>query len=160
MTDFVFACGNLSAANTALTQSSAPAFGYRFAQPPFADLYGRPPATVADFGACAPGEAKPNVCHGAELPYVFDTLDAVATAHDRPRASDRALAEAMNAAWFAFAENPKAPGEPWIAYDGHGKVLEWSGEGKGVADLDGLASCSALWLHALPYRWAAGAPRR
>jgi carboxylesterase type B len=160
MTDFVFACGNLSAANAALTQSSEPAFGYRFAQPPFVDLYGRPPATVADFGACAPDEAKPNVCHGAELPYVFDTLDAVATANERPRAADRALAEAMNAAWFAFAENPAAPGEPWIAYDGRGKVLEWSGDGKEVADLDGPANCSALWLRALPYRRAAAAPGR
>ena len=159
-TDFVFACGNLSAANAAVAQSSAPAFGYRFTQPPFADLYGRPPATVPDFGACAPDGAKSNVCHGAELPYVFDTLDVVATANDRPRASDRTLAEAMNAAWFAFAENPVAPGQPWIAYDGQGHVLQWSGEGKGVADLDGLASCSALWLHALPYRGAAAAPRR
>jgi carboxylesterase type B len=160
MTDFVFACGNLSAANAALAQSAEPAFGYRFAQPPFVDLYGRPPAAVADFGACAPGEARPNVCHGAELPYVFDTLDVVATANDRPRASDRTLAEAMNAAWFAFAENPAAPGEPWIAYDGRGKVLEWSGDGKGAADLDEPASCSALWLHALPYRLAGPTARR
>ena len=157
MTDFVFACGNLAAANAALAQSSAPAFGYRFAQAPFVDLYGRPPASVTDYGACAPGGAKPNVCHGAELPYVFDTLDAVATADDRPRAADRKLADAMNAAWFAFAKNPAAPGEPWVAYDGRGKVLEWGGEGDGVADLDGPASCSALWLHALPYT-RAGAP--
>jgi carboxylesterase type B len=160
MTDFVFACGNLSAANAALAQSAEPAFGYRFAQPPFVDLYGRPPAAVADFGGCAPGEARPNVCHGAQLPYVSDTLDVVATASDRPRASDRTLAEAMNAAWFAFAENPAAPGEPWIAYDGRGKVLEWSGDGKGAADLDEPASCSALWLHVLPYRLAGPAPRR
>ena len=159
MTDYVFACGNLSAANAALAQSSEPAFGYRFAQPPFTDLYGRPPDTVTDFGACAPSEAKPNVCHGAELPYVFDTLDAVATANDRPRALDRTLAEAMNAAWFAFAENPAAPGKPWLAYDGDGKVLEWSGDGVGAADLDGPASCSALWLHALPYRGAAAGAR-
>ena len=160
MTDYVFACGNLSAANAALAQSSEPAFGYRFAQPPFTDLYGRPPDTVTDFGACAPSEAKPNVCHGAELPYVFDTLDAVATANDRPRALDRTLAEAMNAAWFAFAENPAAPGKPWLAYDGDGKVLEWSGDGVGAADLDRPASCSALWLHALPYRGAAVGSRR
>jgi para-nitrobenzyl esterase len=158
MTDFVFACGNLSAANAALAQSSEPTFGYRFAQPPFADLYGRPPETVADFGACAPAGAKSNVCHGAELPYVFDTLDAVATANDRPRPSDRTLAEAMNAAWFAFAENPTAPGKPWIAYDGHGHVLQWSGDGDDAADLDRPASCSALWLHALPYRGTAAAP--
>jgi para-nitrobenzyl esterase len=160
MTDYVFACGNLAAVNAALAQSSEPAFGYRFAQPPFTDLYGRPPDTVTDFGACAPSEAKPNVCHGAELPYVFDTLDAVATANDRPRALDRTLAEAMNAAWFAFAENPAAPGKPWLAYDGDGKVLEWSGDGVGAADLDGPASCSALWLHALPYRGAAVGSRR
>jgi carboxylesterase type B len=152
MTDYVFACGNLSAANAALAQSSGPAFGYRFAQPPFADLYGRPPETVDDFGACAPAGAKPNVCHGAELPYVFDTLDVAATPNDRPRASDRKLAEAMNAAWFTFAENPTAPGKPWIAYDGQGKVVEWSGDGVGAVDLDGPASCSALWLRALPYR--------
>jgi carboxylesterase type B len=160
MTDYVFACGNLSAANAALAQSSQPAFGYLFAEPPFADLYGRPPATVPDFGACAPDGAKPNVCHGAELPYVFDTLDVLATANDRPRAADRSLAEAMNAAWFAFAENPAAPGKPWIAYDGRGRVLRWNGDGNGVADLDGAASCSALWLKALPYRGPAAGSRR
>ncbi len=160
MTDFVFTCGNLSAANAALAQSSEPAFGYRFAQPPFVDLYGRPPNTVADFGACAPAAAKSNVCHGAELPYVFDTLDVVATPKDRSSASDRALAEAMNAAWFAFAENPTAPGKPWIAYDGQGKVVQWSGEGVGAAELDGPASCSSIWLHALPYRRTASTPQR
>lgn len=160
MTDYVFACGNLSAANAALAQSPEPAFGYRFAQPPFTDLYGRPPETVADFGACAPVAAKPNVCHGAELPYVFDTLDAVATDNDHPRASDRSLADAMNAAWFAFAENPADPGKPWKAYDGNGHVLEWSGDGLGAADLDQPANCSALWLRALPYRRAMGIPQR
>ncbi len=160
MTDYVFACGNLSAANAALAQASQPAFGYLFAEPPFADLYGRPPATVPDFGACAPGGAKPNVCHGAELPYVFDTLDVLATATDRPRASDQSLAQAMNAAWFAFAENPAAPGKPWIAYDGRAHVLEWKSDGMGAADLDGAANCSALWLKALPYRGAAAGPGR
>jgi para-nitrobenzyl esterase len=160
LTDFVFACGNVSAANAVLAQSSAPAFGYRFAQPPFTDLYGRPPETAADFGACAPAGAKSNVCHGAELPYVFDTLDAVAKDNDRPRASDRSLAEAMNAAWFAFAENPANPGKPWRAYDGHGHVVEWSGDRNGAADLDGPASCSALWLRALPYSRAVGMPQR
>jgi len=160
MTDFVFVCGNLSAANAALAQSPAPVFGYRFAQPPFTDLYGRPPDTFADYGACAPAQINPNVCHGAELPYGFDTLDAVATAKDSPRASDRTLAEQMNAAWFVFAENPERPGKPWIAYDGDGHVLQWSGDGPDAADLDRQASCSALWLDALPYRRAAGAPRR
>jgi carboxylesterase type B len=158
MTDFVFACGSLSAADAALAQSSQPVFGYLFVQPPFADLYDRPPDTVSDYGACSPSQARPNVCHGAELPYVFDTLDVIATAEDRPRSSDRALAEAMNAAWFAFADNPAAPGKPWIAYDGRGRVLKWSGDSDGVVDLDDQASCSALWLHALPYRGAG--PRR
>jgi para-nitrobenzyl esterase len=157
MSDYVFACGNLSAANAALKQSSEPAFGYRFTQPPFSDLYAF--SGSADHGACAPAEAKPNVCHGGELPYVFDTLCAVTTANDRPRASDRSLTEAMNAAWFAFADNPAAPGKPWIGYDGHGHVLEWNGEGNGLADLDRPASCSALWLGALPYRGAAAARR-
>ena len=32
--------------------------------------------------------------------------------------------------------------------------------GRRVADLDGPASCSALWLHALPYRGAASTPPR
>jgi para-nitrobenzyl esterase len=154
MTDFVFVCGNLAAANAAVMQSSGPVFGYSFAQPPFADLYGRPPATVSDYGACSASQSPPNVCHGAELPYVFDTLDVIATASDRPRASDRALAEAMNAAWFAFAQNPSAPGKPWLPYDGQGHALEWSGEADGVANLDSKASCGTLWLKALPYRGA------
>jgi carboxylesterase type B len=160
MTDYVFACGNLSAVNAAAAQSSEPVFGYRFAQPPFTDLYDPALNAVSDYGACAPTEAPPNVCHGAELPYVFDTLDAVTTANYRPRASDRSLAEAMSAAWFAFADNPAAPGKPWVGYDGRGHVLEWTGDGVGSADLDGSANCSALWLRALPYRGAAETRRR
>ncbi len=113
-TDYAFVCGNLAAADAALRQSPEPAFGYLFAQPPFADLYGRPPDTVSDYGACSPSQIPPNVCHGAELPYVFDTLDVIATARDRPRPDDRALAQSMNAAWFAFRrQSPR----PWRSMD-------------------------------------------
>jgi len=159
MGDFVFACGNLAAGNAALAQASKPVFGYRFAEPPFADLYGRPPSTVSDYGACSPAQSPPNVCHGAELPYVFDTLDVIATANDRPRAGDRSLAQAMNGAWFAFADNPAAPGKPWMAYDGHGHVVDWKDDASIVVDLDSEASCSALWLKALPYRDSTPASR-
>jgi carboxylesterase type B len=159
-TDYAFVCGNLAAAAAALRQSPEPAFGYLFAQPPFADLYGRPPDTVSDYGACSPSQTPPNVCHGAELPYVFDTLDVIATAQDRPRPDDRALAQSMNAAWFAFAANPRAPGGPWMAYEKGGKVLEWKGGATSGADLDALANCSALWLKTAPYRAGPGAATR
>ena len=149
MTDYVFACGALSAADAAIKQSSQPVFVYRFTQAPFTDLYLL--SGGSDNGACAPQQTRPNVCHGNELPYVFDTLDAVTTAIYRPRPADRSLAEAMNMAWFAFAQNPSAPGEPWIGYDGRGRALSWNGEGNGEADLDKLANCRSLWLQAPPY---------
>jgi hypothetical protein len=79
----------------------------------------------------------------------------IATAQDQPRADDRALAQSMNAAWFAFAANPRGPGAPWVAYEKGGKVLEWKGGAPSGADLDALANCSALWLKTAPYRSAA-----
>ena len=66
----------------------------------------------------------------------------------------------MNAAWFAFADNPRAPGGPWIAYEKKGKVLEWKGGATSGVDLDALADCSALWLKTAPYRASPGAATR
>jgi len=104
VTDYDFAIGNIVMSNqTAANQ--APMYAYYFTQAPLWDIYGK-----VDNGACAPGGGN-FVCHGAELPYVFNTLANVAPEPPPPANLD--LAAAMNAAWVAFAVNPASPGSVW-----------------------------------------------
>jgi para-nitrobenzyl esterase len=64
------------------------------------------------------GEGGAN--HGAEIPYVFATVDAVPALRGFISARDRAMAKAMSACWVAFAAHgkPACEGAPvWPAYD-------------------------------------------
>lgn len=154
VTDYVFNCGNLLAANKAATAAPpSPVFGYRFTQPPFFDLYdlGLFPA---DGGACA--LTTGNVCHGNELPYVFGNLAAVEGPHHKrytPGAGDLTLASAMTSAWVGFAKDPGHPGGGWLPYTppaGPTALQQWNSSHMGPVDLYGPANCS-IWLRARPY---------
>jgi para-nitrobenzyl esterase len=63
-------------------------------------------------------------CHALEIPFVFDTLDsAVMFTGDAPERRD--IADAMHAAWIAFARSgdPNTDGVPtWPAYDRERRV--------------------------------------
>ena len=65
-----------------------------------------------------PQSARRGAFHGAELPYVFDTLDV---ADHRPfSAADREVAERMAGYWVNFVRSgtPNGPGMPnWPAFD-------------------------------------------
>lgn len=130
--DYDFAMGNIVMARNAHDTSKAvggtvqPVYAYYFDQPPLVDIYGSWDAekqtyVIRDNGACAPGIGN-NVCHAAELPYVFDTWhEAVPPElHLVVPAQDDQLAQLMNEAWADFATDPTKAPKPWgaaYAYD-------------------------------------------
>ena len=128
ITDFLFSCGNAAAADVTVARS--PVFAYLFNQPSIYD----PP------GAEYCGKASGNVCHAAELPYVFGTLAPPAQGQTVP-AADAALSRQMVGAWASFAKNPSAPGSPWTAYRSGGEpatVFASGASGSGTIDPFGV----------------------
>ncbi len=79
--------------------------------------------------------------HGAETPYVFQSLDAIASANDSSTgggaisASDRTYAKQISAIWVNFARtgNPNGPNLPeWPAFEPDADVLLEFGQDKPV----------------------------
>ena len=91
----------------------------------------RTPLYVYLFDHAEPGpdSATWGAFHGAELPYVFDTLDA---APDRPFvAADRQIAERMGGYWVNFVKTgtPNGPGLPqWPPFDAAAPAVMEIGE--------------------------------
>jgi carboxylesterase type B len=108
LTDYSFATGSVVAAMAA-NDPGAHTFAYFFARRPIFDMY----PLYVDKGACWP--VTQNVCHGNELPYVFNTLGLLAP---NVSAADQALADRMTADWSAFALNPTSPGLDWTPFTG------------------------------------------
>ena len=78
--------------------------------------------SVVDEAAAAAGKGAR---HGAEIPYVFDTLSTTA-------AADQAIADTMNATWRAFAAYGKPNDSsltPWPDYSA-GEILEFTLRGQ------------------------------
>ncbi len=142
--DFAFRCGNLMAQQAVYYQqkfqgSVPPVYAYLFTQPPLYDTYG------AGVPACT--AASGNVCHGNELPYVFNTLGN--NVNPVP-AADAALAQTMGAAWTTFATTLQAPS--WTAYSpAAGAAVRTLGSGPAPASLAAAANCPNLWANLPPY---------
>lgn len=141
--DFAFRCGNLMAAQAVYYQqkfqaSVPPTYAYVFTQPPLYATYG------AAVPACT--AASGNVCHGNELPYVFNTLG---NSGPVPPA-DAALAQAMGNAWTTFAATLQAPN--WQTYSpAAGAAIRTFGAGAAPASLAIAANCPGLWANLPPY---------
>lgn len=146
-TDYVFTCGDLAGADAAVGKAP-PIYAYTFTQPVFFSITrmeaGKGGDPV-DNGACDPGQDL--TCHGTELPYVFNTVKLIPSAYPNYQLgpTDQSLADAMNAAWFAFAANPNNPGASWMKYQKGGAAYRWDGtkQGEGVV-LSEHASCK-MW---------------
>ncbi len=156
--DFAFDCGNLASADSAYAQTQVttappPIYAYRFEQPPFFAAYDT-------LSACLP--ASGNVCHGAELTYVFNTFgyaDSVTVADSipsgsgylvpTPTAADSALAVQMGKAWTNFAKGRAPLGQSWTPYTGGaGATLYRFGgasNGQALSGLSSSANCQQLW---------------
>jgi len=90
---------------------------------------GRPgPAFVYEFAWPSPVQ-RLGACHGLELGFVFDTLDAPDTRALTGSDAPQDLASAMHAAWVSFA----ATGSPgWTEWNAERPVMTFGAEGAAV----------------------------
>lgn len=155
MTDYAFACGNVALANTMYKNKVPQIYGYQFTQPPALNVYASDPAMGNGALACSTS-APNNVCHGSELPYVFNTLGSVDSIASQ---SNLQLADNMNTAWVNFATNPSAaqnwtPYTPYSANTGGNVTLwnsSWTSSNNQTTVLDTASNCSNIWLNVDPY---------
>jgi para-nitrobenzyl esterase len=151
--DFMFGCGGEQIAST-VTQNGGTVYFYYFTQPPFFDLYNKtdaPPSDFNDNGACAPGQD--HVCHGSELPYVFNNFTSIENNSNgkyQPQDSDRGLATKMSTAWSNFATVPNngtpLPA-PWVKYSASTtQAFVLNGSSSGSVDIDTTRHCTANWF--------------
>lgn len=192
MTDYGFATGNVAIANNLASNSkSKPLYGYQFTQPAAYNVYSAnnqaektwqsPPTPgwvcnaaavtiTAGSNTYATTTPQNNICHGSELPYVFNTLAAVAAGNPEPGSTisqgDLNLASQMNTAWAAFAKNPASPPSPWVAYTpstaapvtgnpAPGSVTVFNSANTTTPTTSVLATTAnstSLWLNAAPYK--------
>ncbi|PWC89426.1 hypothetical protein TSH100_05150 [Azospirillum sp. TSH100] len=94
VTDYVFNCPNYQLLSN-ISKSTKSAYTYQFVQAPFFDAY-----VPNDNYFCMPAAGA--VCHGNELPYVFNTLNVM---KGTPNTGDPALATFMNSVWAGFVNS-------------------------------------------------------
>jgi para-nitrobenzyl esterase len=150
--DMAFDCGNLASANQ--NAASDTVFGYLFARDTV-------PFKMWPAGPCS---LATSVCHGYEIPYVFNTLaqaDTVNGGTGKPDIIDWGLAAAMSAAWGSFAKTHRFPTAlGWTQYSAaNGTLFRWAGLSNGtVSTLPTTANCKALWYGIYPLsRYSPGA---
>jgi carboxylesterase type B len=154
MTDFIFACGNLAAADSALPkQGTKPVYGYYFRRSPV-------PVQLYDgdtIPACKPSTGA--VCHADELPYVFNTLSYADTLNGnttKPTTLDYTVAGQMGLLWGYFAKNltmppgtQQLPG--WQPYTKNGSVMAFGAALPVMYDgLPAASNCPRPWSNIYP----------
>jgi para-nitrobenzyl esterase len=155
LNDFIFRCGTFLATDDVVaTPGAKPVHAYLFAQAP---IY-----TSDDSAACAPNPAQPgiqNACHGFEVPYVFNTLQATNATLIPP--ANALLARQIAQAWTRFARTLD-PGPSWRPYRATpapgGNDIEVLSTGSAAtgalpvpADPVGASNCAAFWATQPPF---------
>lgn len=98
LTDYIFGCAGHFFADTALAAGAGPVYMYRFDQPMSYDPWGERYAYCAENGM---------VCHGSELPYVFDSARLAGYS---PSQADMDTTMDMTMMWASFIKTG-APGK-------------------------------------------------
>jgi para-nitrobenzyl esterase len=148
ITDYAFICGNWFAANNAVGATGAkPLYAYYFSALPLFDPY-----YPDDLGACVN-----SICHGGELPFVFNTLAyglSKSGSTGPVPAPDQALADAMTNAWFAFASTGNPGWTAYTAASSNATVFTASTTTiapAGTIALGPKGQCSTVWNQYAPY---------
>jgi len=148
VTDRVFNCGNVYLASSNTSGQNPPKFyGYQFVQLPYFSLY--TPSLPAG-AACAATNGF--VCHGNELPYVFNNLNAV---YGTLNPGDQPLSTEMAQLWANFSKQTMPSW--WSNYTNSSpQVAQFVNTDTTVPtlfnliDLGANANCS-LWKQYAPY---------
>jgi len=132
ITDYVFACANRHLAENAPRST----YAYNFSQ--------LPQEGCNLWGYLAP-LCSENVCHATELPYVFNTPEAI---HPNCsfRDSRRDLADAIQTYWTSFAKSQSPSGKtPWPPLQSAKTYMILKGTPQTAADPWATAANCAFW---------------
>lgn len=134
LTDYVFSCANRHLAIQAASATGAKAvYAYEFTQESNFDLW--------KIKACAG-----KVCHGDELPYVFNTAEKICQTFT---ADEEALSQTMGGYWTAFGagEDPNGGSRPdWPLFGGGNSYLTLVQPPSTATDPFATAAhCTDLW---------------
>jgi len=143
--DMAFRCGALNTAQAALTKNKKnkqSIFGYAFVQYP-------------DDGLVLDSDNVPvcqypyqDVCHTAELPFVFNTLELFYPDGIVP-VSDQEIAKQMGLMWGTFAKTSTVESLGYLPFDSS-STLNPIGDGSIETDVYSYSNC-AFWLTQIPF---------
>lgn len=130
-TDYVFSCPNrYLAVKTARTATAPNLYAYSFTQVSSFNFW----SGVADCNG--------KVCHGDELPYVFNTPSAVCK-EDKFTTAEQGLSKSMGGYWTSFDKNHAPAGNvPWSPFGSAKNTLQLAVNPKNTIDpFRALANC-------------------
>ncbi len=174
ITDYTFTCSNQALAQTAgkgrddlfayrFLQTSSPGHFYIDAQPQHCGVrLGRHAAELLYCECWSKTTwdhptSKDAVCHGAELPYVFNSPGFAAHAFDQDQ---KTLSANLQTMWAAFAKDPStAPHKGWDAFSSKQQHVELEGAGPsyGMASVSSDANCD-FWINTVGFDPETSAP--
>lgn len=135
ITDYMFTCASRHFAIQA--GGAQPLYMYLFDQATSFNLWSPPNPIVVP--AC-----QGQVCHGDDLPYVFNTARAMQQAF---QPAEEALSQTIGVYWSSFAKSQR-PGNAWPPFISHKTYLKLD-KGAAASDdpLNATANCTDLWDH-------------
>jgi carboxylesterase type B len=133
ITDYIFTCANRQFALQA--GSARKLYMYLFTQVSSFNLWG--PPNPIDVPAC-----QGQVCHGDEIPYVFNTARAL---NKTFLPEEETLSQMIGGYWASFAKD-QSPGNAWPLFTPNKAYLMLNEKSSTAIDpLNTTANCDSLW---------------
>lgn len=133
ITDSIFTCANRQFAIQAASAQNL--YMYLFKLVSSFNLWAPPNPTVVT--AC-----NKQVCHGDELPYVFNTAQAL---NHTFVTQEETLSQTMGAYWASFAKS-QSPGSSWPLFGPNKTYMLLNANSSTASDpLNATANCDSLW---------------